>query len=315
MTDDFTGTRVLVTGASGFIGRHLCAALAQRGAHIVAFGRGGGVRDLPNADVYTVDLRDRETVRSTVQRTAPTHVVHLAALRLGGGQPNEFRPSYEANLLATCDLAEAVLEVGGCRRFAYLSSAEEYGRAPVPFDASARESPLTAYGLSKLAATQFLQALGTTHDFPIAVLRATVVYGPGQQPGMFVPSLVRALVTGKKFPMTEGRQLRDLLYVEDLVDGILRALLMAERHDGAIHLSAGAAISIREVALLAAKIAGRQAESLLEFGAVPYRRGEAMEYWADNTATFKLLGWFPHVSLEEGLRRTIAHFRAARGDV
>lgn len=314
MTDALRGTRVLVTGANGFIGGHLCRELIARGARVVAFVHGESSADLGSAERHAVDLRDRRAVRADVRAAAPDHVAHLAAIRLGTGLA-DFLPCYEANLVGTVNLTEAVLDAGGCRRFVYLGSAEEYGRAPVPFDPAAREAPLTPYGLSKLAGTQLLQALAETQGLPIAILRATVVYGPGQASRMFVPELVSALVAGRLFPMTAGEQTRDFIYVGDVVDGIIAAIGMRGRHDEALHLSSGSPVAVREVAQLAARLVGGEASSLLRLGAVETRSGEAAAYWADSSATRDLLGWSPRVSLEEGLRQTIAHYRATWPDV
>ena len=302
--------RVLVTGASGFIGAHLCRALLSRGVSVVAVVHGTRPVVLPGAELHDVDLRDAAKVSELVRQAVPTHVVHLAASKFGGALA-DLGPSYEANLLSTLNLAEAVIDTHRCRRFVFMGSAEEYGRAPVPFNAGDREAPTTAYGLSKLAATQLLQALAVNYEFPLIVLRATVVYGPGQQSGMFVPELVRSLLAGERFPMTAGHQTRDFVYVSDVVDGIIRALLVTSRLNGALHLSAGTPIAIRDVALLAARIIGEAAEALIDFGTVPLREGEALEYWADNSKTFAMLGWSPLVTLEEGLHRTIAYHRTS----
>jgi UDP-glucose 4-epimerase len=126
---------------------------------------------------------------------------------------------------------------------------------------------------------------------------------------------VRALLAGESFPMTAGTQTRDFVYVDDVVDGIVRALTMTERHDSALHLSAGQGVAIRDVARLAAAAVGPGAYGLLQLDAVPYREGEAMAYWADNTESRIRLGWTPRVSLEEGLRRTVAYFRGDTGGV
>jgi UDP-glucose 4-epimerase len=311
---DLRTTRILVTGALGFIGTHLCRALSARGASIVALTHGDAAADLGRAERHEIDLRNRDAVRGVVRAVAPDVVAHLAGLKLGTAL-TDFRACYDANLLATLHLAEAVIEAGGCERFVYLGSAEEYGCSPVPFEPAARETPLTGYGLSKLAATQLLQALAETHGLPVTVLRATVVYGPGQAPGMFVPALVAALVEGHAFPMTAGEQTRDFVYVDDVVAGIVAALDSRDRHDGALHLSTGIAVPVRDVAQLAARLIGGRAESLLRLGEVEARPGEAASYWADPSATRTRLGWSPHVSLEEGLRRTIAHYRAVSSSV
>jgi nucleoside-diphosphate-sugar epimerase len=315
VTDGLRGAHVLVTGASGFIGRNVCHALSGCGARITAFVGRDRATDILANDIRSVNLQDCAAVEREVRRAGVNYVVHLAAKRIPGDDMQGFHASYEANLFGTLNLAGCVVGLGKLHRFVYLSSAEEYGRAPVPFQAGRREAPLTAYGLSKLAATQLLQALAVTHGLPIAVLRATVVYGPGQAPSMFVPALVRALVDARRFPMTTGEQSRDLIYVDDVVDGILRALVFPTASSDVLNLSANTPMTVRDVALLAAKVVGDGAQALLDFGAIPYRQAEVMEYWADNTAARAAIGWMPNVSLEDGLKQTVAHYRRTRGGV
>jgi len=315
MRPQLSDARVLVTGAAGFIGRHVCTALEQQGARVGAIIRQGLGEALAQLNTYTLDVRDGDAVRAVVRKFRPTHVVHLAARKLGGTQLDNFLPSYQENLFGTFNLAAAVIDDCEKCRFVYLSSAEEYGRAPAPFDPHAELLPLTPYGLSKHAATQLLRALSRTHGLSVTILRTTSVYGPGQRGRMFVPSLLRSLVSGTEFPMTDGRQTRDFVYVDDIVDGILRALSVPEAHGDVLHLSSGTPVPIRELALLVARLVGGQSESLLKFGAVPYGVGEAMDYWASNSETTAVLGWTPKVSIDEGLRRTLVHVRSSlQGD-
>jgi nucleoside-diphosphate-sugar epimerase len=312
VTSGLAGKRVLVTGATGFIGTHVCRTLRELGAHVVGFSLRPPAPSIGVDDVRVVDLRDREAVRAAVARAAPDRVVHLAGYRSAGRDLAAMRESYDANLGGTINLAEAVIDAGGCARLVALGSAEEYGRVPPPFEVGTREEPVTPYGLSKLAATRLLQSLDANGALSVTVLRGTVVYGPGQAPGMLVPSVVRALVAGERFPMTAGDQTRDLVYVDDVVDGLLRALAAPRSMPGVLHLSSGHPISVRDVALRAAAAVGGDAAGLLEFGAVPPREGEAVAYWATNEATRDVLGWTPRVSLDDGLARTVAYERTVR---
>ncbi len=311
MTASLAGERILVTGASGFIGRHACRALEACGARVIALTRRPSSSDIPVAEALVVDLADASAVQIAIRKAEPTAVVHLAASRNNGVAIAAYRSSYNANLCAALNLAEAIIDGDECRRFVYLSSSEEYGAAPVPFNAAFREAPLTPYGLSKLAVTQLLQALAATHDLPLAVLRPTVVYGPGQGAHMFVSALVRALVAGERFSMTAGEQTRDYIYIDDVVDGILRALTAQSIRPEALNLGSGTPIRLRDLATSVARLVGPRAESLIDFGSIAYRSGEAMGYWADNTGSAAVLGWKPRVPLEEGLRRTIAHQRSS----
>ena len=306
MIPSFAGSRVLVTGASGFIGQKLCRRLLAAGASVVACDRGSGARIPVGCEVSVADLLNRDAVRRMLRASGADSIVHLAALRSSARHAAGMRAEYAMNLGVAIDLAETILEQGGCRRLVVLGSAEEYGAAPAPFDPDGQALPQTGYGLSKLAAMQVFQALVRTRAFPLTAFRATVVYGPGQSGGMFIPSLIRALLTGERFPMTLGQQTRDFVYVDDVVDGLVRGVAAPESHAAVLHLSSGIAVPVRDVALRAAAIIGAHARSLLDIGAISARPGEALAYWAENTRTRDALGWSPTVALDDGLRRTIA---------
>jgi UDP-glucose 4-epimerase len=306
MIPSCAGSRVLVTGASGFIGRNLCRRLLAEGASVVACGRASGARIPVGCKVSIADLLNRDAVRRMLRSSGADSIVHLAALKSRARDVAGMRAEYAMNLGVAIDLAEEIIDLGGCRRFVLLGSAEEYGSVPVPFDAGGPTLPQSGYGLSKLAAMQFFHALALTQAFPLTAFRTTVVYGPEQPTGMFIPSLIRALLAGERFPMTLGQQTRDFVYVDDVVDGLVRGVAAAGRHAEVLHLSSGVAIPVRDVARQAARIIGEGATSLLDIGAISARPGEAMTYWAENTRTRDALGWSPTVTLEEGLRRTIA---------
>ena len=102
------------------------------------------------------------------------------------------------------------------------------------------------------------------------------------------------------------------MYVDDVVDAVLRSLVEADLTSEALHVSSGMPIRIRDLAERVARLVGGDAESLLDFGERDYRTGEAMNYGADSTRTRALLGWAPQVALEEGLRRTVAYYRELR---
>jgi UDP-glucose 4-epimerase len=304
------GARVVVTGASGFIGLHLCRALRSAGARVVSVGRKAVDETLVD-EAHVVDLTDRAHVARAARAAPADFVVHLASVKNSGVAVADYREQYETNLFVALNVVEGY--GNGCRRFVHVSSCEEYGDVPAPFDVSRREEPISAYGVSKLAVTQLMQALARGRGFPAAVLRSTIVYGPGQRTGMFLPALICALLAGDRFPMTRGEQTRDYVYVDDVVDAVLRSLVEPDLTSEALHVSSGTPIRIRDLAERVARLVGGNAESLLDFGERNYRTGEAMSYWADSTRTRALLGWAPQVSLEEGLRRTVAYYRDLRG--
>lgn len=307
------GKRVLVTGAGGFVGSRLCQVLYAQGALVVGFVRSLREQERHLADQHVVDISDRVRVRGLVQLVQPELVVHLAAAKNRSLALAEYRVGYEANLLGTLNLIEACQELTTLARFVFLGSCEEYGGQAVPFDESSRESPVSAYAVTKLAVTQFLQTLARANGFPAVILRPSIVYGPGQSTDMFLPALIRALVSGGRFGMSWGGQTRDFLYIDDLVSAVVKALdapNVPNVHGQVINVSSALPIRIDDLARKTARLIGLEAESLLDFGAQGYRPGEAMNYWAKNSLAGTLLDWVPLVSLEDGLRQTIDYFRA-----
>lgn len=302
---------VLVTGAGGFIGRHLCRVLRGQGALVIGFVKSHGAQKTRDDGQHAVDIADRLRVRQLVLDARPDLVVHLAANKNRGVDVAEYRSGYEANLLGTLNLIEACQELTSLARFVFLGSCEEYGQRPAPFDESSREMPVSAYAVTKLAVTHLLQTLARANNFPAVVLRPSIVYGPEQGADMFLSALIGALVSGERFGMTRGEQTRDFLYVSDLVEAIMRALDAPGIQGQVINVSSASPVRIGDLARKTAGMIGPGAEGLLDFGARDYRAGEAMNYWADNSLARTLMDWAPRVSLEDGLRQTIDHFRAA----
>lgn len=303
--------RVLVTGANGFIGRHLSQVLHGQGAMVVGFVRNSGAQTPYLAEQHVVDISDRFRLRQLVQDTQPDLVVHLAADKNRGIDLAEYRSGYEANLFGTLNLIEACQELAAIARFVFLGSCEEYGQQSAPFDESSKELPVSAYAVTKLAVTQLLQTLARANNFPAVVLRPSIIYGPGQSEDMFLPALIKTLLSGERFGMTRGEQTRDLLYIDDLVDAILLALVAPDVPGQVINISSAVPVRIEDLARKTARMIGLETESLLDFGARDYRLGEAMNYWAKNSLAKALLDWMPHVILEDGLRQTVDHFQAA----
>src|SRR5437667_2751057 len=257
--------RVLVSGSHGFIGVHLCASLRGVGAQVIGVARRARASEGPSMEVHDVDLVDGEAIRRLIEDTCPEFVVHLAGARERTLELGEFGPSYKVNLLGTLNLVQACRAVGCPSRFVSLGTCEEYGDGTVPFDETQREAPVSAYGVSKLAATHLLEAVSRTCQFPAVVLRPTNVYGPGQGEEMFVPALVTALLCGREFAMTAGEQTRDYVYVADLVDAIIGALEL-QVPCGVVNIGSGVPVRIKEIALLAARSIGPTASKLLRLG-------------------------------------------------
>lgn len=314
MADSLIGKRVLVTGCTGFVGQVLCRALAEKGAFVHGLAR-TAVPQPWLAGVSATDLLDKSAVMEVVRAVRPACVIHLAGIKARGIDFADFDLAYQANLGGSLNLVAACSAFEELEKFVFLGSCEEYGVLDVPFAEESREAPVTAYAITKLAVTQVLQSLWRGRHFPAVILRPSVIYGPGQQTDMFLPALIKALVAGGRFRMSAGEQTRDFIHVEDVVAGILSAMRVSSVSGKVLNLSSAKPVYIRDVALKAAQLIGEGALERLELGAIAYRPGESMTYWASNDLARESLGWVPKVSLDEGLAQTIAHYRVLLGGI
>jgi len=187
----------------------------------------------------------------------------------------------------------------------YLSSASVYGQAPVPFVESGEPVPTDGYGQAKWRGEQAVRAAALRIGARVFILRPAVVYGPGQRPGMLLPSALASLSKGEPFDTTEGSQTRDFLEVSDLVRLVLRCR-EPDAPPGVYNAGRGEEVSVRAALEALAHAVGPEARELLRFGARPMRPGEPMRYVLATEKAQIGLGWHAQVSLEAGMRRLVA---------
>ncbi len=299
------GRRVLVTGAAGFIGRRLVAALVEAEADV-------SVVDLPSTrfsqlqdsfshlQFHVLDLRDKAAARDVVARSCPDYVFHLAA----AGVTDPFLPldlALAVNLNGAINLFRACFEVDSPPiRLVHTGTPYEYGGQ------SKREPyPISHYAASKAAAFVFARMFYRTRNWPIVTVRPFQVYGAGQPEQALIPAAGLAARSGRPFPMTGGEQKRDFIYIDDVVRGYLLAALNGV--DGnSYDLGWGQAHSLRSVISRLYALMGVETRPI--FGALPYRPGEIWDLRADTGAANQELGWKPSVDLAQGLEIMVRLF-------
>lgn len=302
------GESVLISGVTGFIGRHLARVLNASGARVYGLSR-LGAQDFADGHCFVCDIQDRERLNEIVREVRPSYVFHLAANKSRSARISDFRECIDQNLIGTLNLLEACQLAACTPRFISVGTCEEYGGAEAPYHETLRESPVSAYSCSKVAVTQLLQTFHRIHGLPVVVLRPSLAYGPGQGEEMFLPALIRSLLSGQRFAMSRGEQTRDYVYIDDVVEAMLRAAVCQDATGQVINVSSGEPARIVDVTRRVVELIGNDAADLLDVGKLDYRHGEAMNYWADRTRARTLLGWEPSVSLLDGLARTVEHYR------
>jgi UDP-glucose 4-epimerase len=310
-----SGSKILVTGATGFIGQRLVRWLVQAGGRIhagVAPGeRPDRVAALPvQAQRLFFDVRDSRAVRAAVAQVAPQIVVHLAAV--GATNPGvdpalalAVNAGGALHLLGA--LKERASEGDDVRRVVLAGTCHEYGAR----EAMEGLDPFNAYAASKVAAWALGRTYWRAYGLPVVTVRPFQVYGPGQPNHTLVPAAIGAALAGDDFSMTLGEQRRDFTYVDDVVEGMLAAATAPGVEGQSLDLGTGQVRSIRQVVERIWAMTGAQGRILA--GALSYRPGEVMHLVAHADRTARLTGWRAQVALEDGLRRTIDDMNQGRG--
>ena len=308
-------TKVLITGISGFIGSHLARRVVAEGAEVYGLVRNSSnlwrIQDLKNQiNLHYVDLRDFGAVKKAVQGVKPQKAFHLAAYVDASRAFEQLDDMAEVNIKGTLNLLRA-LDGTGYDCFINTGTCEEYGDNPVPFREEQVPNPVSPYSASKAATTMFCRMLYKTEGLPAITLRPFLTYGPGQESNMLIPSLIKKTLKGEAFEMTGGEQTREFNYVDDIVEGYVRASITPGAIGEIINIGNGVEYRIRGVAEMVLKLMNSPLKP--KIGALQYRPGETWHFYCDNTKAREILGWKPKVSLEDGLKMTIDWFQKHSG--
>ncbi|MBX3280502.1 MAG: NAD(P)-dependent oxidoreductase [Acidobacteria bacterium] len=302
--------RIAVTGAGGFLGRHLAHALVARGANPLLLVHSSLERELPEGlRRVSLDLTERAAVGSVLELERPQIIFHLAGTRGIGAGALTWSRCVELNVDSTVHLLEAS-QRAGVERVVIIGTADEYGNQPGPLREDLPLAPASPYAVSKTVATQIAQAMHARDGCPVVILRPFTVYGPGQPANMFVSEAIGCAVHGEAFRMTEGRQRRDLIYVDDAIDAFIAAAEAPGVEGQVINVGSGEAYALRDVARMVWRLSGTDAELMI--GARAGAAAELHDTWADVTRAKELLGWSPRVGLEVGLAKMIEWVRGRR---
>jgi nucleoside-diphosphate-sugar epimerase len=287
---------VLVTGASGFIGRALVRRLAADGHPPVCTSR-HPVEDLvEGARWIPGDLTDPAFVTRLVAEVRPSVVYHLASAVTGSRSLDIVRPTLASNLSAGVNVLQAATEVA-CDRVILIGSGDE------PADGAA---PCSPYAAAKWAMGGYARMFRSLYRTPVTTARTFMVYGPDQPDrSKLVPYTITSLLRGEAPELTSGQRLVDWVYVDDVIDALLAVAEAPEAVGRALDVGSGRLHSVRHVVETIAGIVG--AGVTPRFGGVPDRQAET-ESVADVAETTRVCGWAPATDLDEGLKRTVAWY-------
>jgi len=309
----YNGVRVLITGASGFIGRWVASLLVEAGADLWVVGRNQKTLSevlkaysIP-ANEVVVDLGKPDVFRELYGKVKPDMTFNLAGY---GVSPAQSDPAamWRINTDLVAEMVSVIASDCGSKwgglNFVHVGSGFEYGLIEGIITEHSEEHPLSVYGESKLAATKRVQSVCRTSGLNGITARLFTVYGPGEHSNRLLPSLISAAKTGNKLKLTLGEQKRDFTYVKDVAVGLLKLGLMKAAAGEAVNLATGKLASIREFSECAVKILDLKSDQI-QFGAIPYRKDEVWQGPVDIGFLKRRIGWVPPNSISEGIVETI----------
>jgi nucleoside-diphosphate-sugar epimerase len=303
----------LVTGGAGFIGSHLAEELLRRGQTVrvvdsLITGKRRNLDAIPGAEFLEGDLAERDVAERAVRGI--DYVLHQAAIPSVPRSVQDPVTSNRSNIDASLTLLVAARDAG-VKRLVYAGSSSAYGNTPtLPKREDMPASPLSPYALQKLVAEQYCQLFTALYGFETVTIRYFNVFGPRQDPGSpysgVISLFATALIKGQAPTIYgDGEQTRDFTYVANVVDGVLRAADAPNAAGEVINVATGGRISLNELLRTMNRIVGTSLQPIYK----EPRAGDVRDSQADITKAQRLLGYTPHVGLEEGLKHTLAWCR------
>ena len=301
--------RVLLTGASGFVGSHVLARFLRAGEHTVAVVLRPGREPhrishlLSGIEVITGDVAQPRALDESVRRFVPDVVVHSAWAAPSTQNRNSVEHAeHVAHAIELVKLAHAA----GARHFIGLGSQAEYGPAANLATEDQPAQPTTLYGTAKLCAGLLAGKLCAALDIRFAWLRLFAAYGPGEDAGWLIPAMCHAFMNGQRPATTPGEQVWDYLYVEDAAEAVHRVAILPSA-TGVFNLGSGHGHTVREVIERVRDLVAPLAT--IGFGERAYAPDQVMHMQANIDRLRQTTGWQPKIDLATGLRRTVDWFR------
>lgn len=292
MLDELRGARVIVTGASGFIGLNLIRRLSNLDAEVMIIDRIQPAEHFPNVEVEWGDLRH-------LQKTYEAdYLIHLAAITNAGYAEKYPMDTYEVNVLGTLNLLNHV-KIN--KRILFPSTALTYAASKEPISEDAEQDLSSTYSQSKAIGEQIVRNLSKRMGAEFTLVRFFNVFGPGQLAMYIVPQVLRQIMMEGKVVLRNGSVMRDLLYVDDCIDAVLKLVTSPDAVNTVFNIGSGHIQSIYDVAKAAARVSGRDDVEIVDLE-------ENIEYSpsaiiADITKVTSTIDWFPKTDLETGMRK------------
>jgi len=305
--------KVLVTGADGFIGSHLCEMLVAKGYQVKAlsqynsFNNWGWLEDvncLSEIEVLTGDIRDPHYCKHITQNIDVVyHLAALIAIPYSYVAPDSY---VDTNIKGTLNICQAAKE-NGVKRIIHTSTSEVYGTAQyVPIDENHPMQPQSPYSATKIAADAMAMSFYNAFDLPVTIARPFNTYGPRQSARAVIPTIITQIASGEKeIKLGDVTPTRDFNYVEDTCRAFI-ALAESEATIGeTINIGSNFEISVGDTLNIIKENMGSDVQFITDEQRLRPEKSEVFRLWCDNSKIERLTGFNPKFDIKEGLQKTI----------
>jgi len=282
--------RILVTGGNGYLGNKLIERLIFEKAIVYSIDIQENSKS-KDATYYKVDIRNKEELTKIIGEINPEIIFHLAASLNRERDFSNVESVFEINLFGTINLLQALKNIN-YEKFIFTSTSEVYGGDKIksPFKEYDNFVPASPYSLSKYSAEMAISSFSELNAKKFIILRLFNFYGEGMSTEFFLPQLILKLKSGESFDMTLGEQVRDFIYVNDVIEALLLSIRV-DVNNQIFNVSSGIGKTIKEIAIELKK--QLKSNSRINLGSLPYRGNEVWEMIGDNSKFTKIFGFTP----------------------
>ena len=295
--------KILITGGTGFIGYHLAKKCLKLNWSVTSLSTKNPtkIRKLKKIKYLISDISKKSDLKKIININYD-YVVNLA----GYVDHSRKKKTLYSHYNGCRNISEIFLRKK-IKKFIQIGSSIEYGRNLSPQKENLNNTKtFSIYGKAKLMSTNYLLSLYKKYSFPVSVLRLYLVYGPYQDRNRVIPIVIDNALKSKEFDCSLGTQFRDFVYIDDVVNGIIKSLKTKKSNGQIINLGSGKPIMIKDVILKICKIIG---SGKPQFGRIKFRKDEIKNLYPSIVKAKKILNWRPKVKINFGLKKTINFYK------